>query len=233
MSSPSFLTPILHRGRSLSLRRTVPSDAPLLFKRAYQNLEFMQLFRLNDRPEDLEEVRSRLEILHQQPPDHLGYLELMIVHHQHGPIGMVVLSDYVILHRRAEFLIGLFDTERRHASYGLEASLMTLDLAFNAYAMNRVYAYTYAYNRPAQKGLTSLGFGLEGVFVEHVFDRSSGAFVDLHCYGMTVQQFRKGDRLTSLSQRLIGRDITQPSAPPPPSFTPQPKFVKSGSLQWP
>ena len=229
----SLPAPTLHQGRSLSLRRTVPDDAALLFRRAYQNLEFMQLFRLNDRPGDMHEVRSRLEALHQQPPDSLGYLELMIVHHQHGPVGLVVLSDYAALHRRAEFLIGLFDTAHRHASYGLEASLMTLDLAFNAYAMNRVYAYTYAYNQPAQKGLTSLGFLLEGVLAQHVFDRSTEKFVDLHCYGMTAEQFRQTDRLVSLAQRLLGRDITQPALPLPlPKSVPPPQFIKSGSVCW-
>lgn len=231
MSTPAIAAP-LHQGRSLSLRRTIPEDAPLLFQRAYQNVEFMRLFRLNDRPAGVHEVQSRLEHLHQQPPDSLGYLELLIVHHQHGPIGLVVLSDYVALHRRAEFLIGLFDRAHRHASYGLEASLMTLDLAFNAYAMNRLYAYTYAYNQPAQKGLTSLGFLLEGVLVEHVFDRSSETFVDLHGYGMTVHQFRQARRLAALARRLLGRDITQPSVPPRPTPTPKPPFVKSGPFHW-
>lgn len=228
----SILAPILHQGRSLSLRRTIPSDAPLLYQRAYQNLEFMRLFRLNDRPADVEEVRSRLENLHQQPPDNLGYLELMIIHQEHGAIGMVALSDYAALHRRAEFLIGLFDDIRRHASYGLEASLMTLDLAFNAYALNRVYAYTYAYNQPAQKGLTSLGFSLEGVLVEHVFDRSTEGFVNLYCYGMTVQQFRQAYRLSPLSKRLLGRDITQLASIPQPQHTPPPQFIKSGAFRW-
>lgn len=228
----SILAPILHQGRSLSLRRTIPSDAPLLYQRAYQNLEFMRLFRLNDRPADVEEVRSRLENLHQQPPDNLGYLELMIIHQEHGAIGMVALSDYAALHRRAEFLIGLFDDIHRHASYGLEASLMTLDLAFNAYALNRVYAYTYAYNQPAQKGLTSLGFSLEGVLVEHVFDRSTEGFVNLYCYGMTVQQFRQAYRLSPLSKRLLGRDITQLASIPQPQYTPPPQFIKSGAFRW-
>lgn len=228
----SILAPILHQGRSLSLRRTIPSDAPLLYQRAYQNLEFMRLFRLNDRPADVEEVRSRLENLHQQPPDNLGYLELMIIHQEHGAIGMVALSDYAALHRRAEFLIGLFDDIRRHASYGLEASLMTLDLAFNAYALNRVYAYTYAYNQPAQKGLTSLGFSLEGVLVEHVFDRSTEGFVNLYCYGMTVQQFRQAYRLSPLSKRLLGRDITQLASIPQPQYAPPPQFIKSGAFRW-
>jgi RimJ/RimL family protein N-acetyltransferase len=223
---------ILHQGRSLSLRRTLPSDAPLLYQRAYQNLDFMRLFRLNDRPADVNEVRSRLENLQQQPPDSIGYLELMIVHHQHGAIGMVALSDYAPLHRRAEFLIGLFEETHRHASYGLEASLMTLDLAFNAYAMNRVYAYTYAYNQPAQKGLTSLGFNLEGVLKEHVFDHSSDRFVDLHCYGMTLQQFRQTQRLVPLSKRLLRRDMTQSAAVPLPQSQPQPLFVRSGTVRW-
>lgn len=228
----SIFAPILHQGRSLLLRRTVPNDAPLLYQQAYQNLEFMRLFRLNDCPANIEEVRSRLENLHQQSPDSLGYLELMIIHQEHGAIGMVALSDYAALHRRAEFLIGLFDEDYRHASYGLEASLMTLDLAFNAYALNRVYAYTYAYNQPAQKGLTSLGFLLEGILVEHVFDRSTDQFVNLHCYGMTVQQFRQAQRLSPLSQRLLRRDIIQPVPIPQPQSTPPPQFIKSGTFRW-
>jgi ribosomal-protein-alanine N-acetyltransferase len=193
----------------------------------------MRLFRLNDKPMDVQAVRSRLENLQRVPADQSGYLELMIVHQQHGAIGLLALSDYALLHRRAEFLIGLFDKEHRHASYGLEASLMTLDLAFNAYGLNRVYAFTYAYNLPAQKGLTSMGFLPEGVMVQHVFDRTLEQFVDLHGFGMTEQQFRGAKRLVPLAKRLLGRDITQTTpVPPPPLPAPPPLFVRSGRMQW-
>jgi len=80
--------------------------------------------------------------------------------------------------------------------------------------------------------LTSLGFLLEGVLVEHVFDRSTERFVDLHCYGMTVQQFRQAQRLSPLSKRLVGRDITQSTPIPQPQPAPPPRFIKSGTFRW-
>ena len=104
-----------------------------------------------------------------------------------------------------------------------------LDLAFNAYAMNKLYASTYAYNQPAQKGLESVGFEFEGCRRQHVFDSVTQQFVDLHNYGLTVSDFRQYQRLAPLSQRLLGRDITQ--ALPPPTFQTRDDTapVKSGS----
>ena len=106
---------------------------------------------------------------------------------------------------------------------------MMLDLAFNAYAMNKLYASTYAYNQPAQKGLESVGFEVEGCRRQHVFDSVTQQFVDLHNYGLTVSDFRQYQRLAPLSQRLLGRDITQ--ALPPPTFQTRDDTapVKSGS----
>ncbi|MEM9117685.1 MAG: GNAT family protein [Cyanobacteria bacterium P01_F01_bin.56] len=220
--------PILHESRHLQLRRTVPNDAQLLFERGFSQREFMRLFRLNDCPASVAEVHQQLVQRQQIPPEQETYLELMIIHHRHGPIGLCALADYAPLHRRAEYLVGLFDTSRRQVGYGFEAGLMLSDLAFNAYGMNKLYASTYAYNQPAQKVLESGGFQLEGCCREHVFDQVAKQFVDLHNYGLTASHFRAYKRLAPLSKRLLGRDITLPSSPPtfqPREDTPT---VKSG-----
>ena len=67
----------------------------------------------------------------------------MIEHKKHGPIGVALLSDYTPVHKRAEYLIGLFDENRRSLGYGAEATLLILDLAFNYYKLHRIYTYVY------------------------------------------------------------------------------------------
>ncbi len=221
--------PILHESRHLQLRRTVPNDAEILFARGFSQREFMRLFRLNDCPANVAEVHQQLVQRQQIPPEQETYLELLIIHRRYGPIGLCALADYAPFHRRAEYLVGLFDSSRRQLGYGFEAGLMLLDLAFNAYSMNKLYASTYAYNQPAQKVLESGGFQLEGCCREHVFDSVTQEFVDVHNYGLTVSDFRQYQRLAPLSQRLLGRDMTLPN--PPPTFQPQNDTapVKSGS----
>lgn len=211
--------PILHQSRNLQLRRTVPNDAGILFEQGFSRREFMRLFRLNDAPANESVVHQRLVRRQQIPPAQETYLELLIVHRRYGPIGLCGLADYCSLNRRAEYLVGLFDTSRRQIGYGVEAGLMLLDLAFNTYSINKLYASTYAYNQPAQNVLESGCFQLEGRCREHVFDCVTQQFIDMHNYGLTVSHFRAYKRLAPLSLRLLGHDITFPSKPP--SFRPR------------
>jgi RimJ/RimL family protein N-acetyltransferase len=229
----SALPPLLHRGRSLSLRRTAPADAPLLFDKMYRSAAFMHLFRLNDPVDSEAQLRERLAQRLKSTPTQSGYLELLMQHQQHGSLGVVCLADYSALHRRAEFLIGIFDQQHRRASYALEACLLIGDLAFNYYNLHRVYAYSYEYNHYAQNLMCTGGFHQEGSMKSHVFDRDTQQYVDLNIYGLNVNQFRQNPLLARLSRRLVGRDITQP---PPPAETPlettpaqQPTYLKSGS----
>ncbi|MEL6382239.1 MAG: GNAT family protein [Cyanobacteria bacterium J06626_18] len=227
--------PILHRGRSLQLRRTAPQDAPFLWRQMYQNADFMRLFRLNDRVESEQQLANRLAQRFSVPPAKSGYLELLMLHQQHGPIGVVALADHAPLHRRAELLIGIFEGAYRFHSYGLEGCLLAGDLAFNQYNLHRLYAYSYQYNHPAQKALEAGGLSLEGVMQEHVFDQASQQFVNLHLYGITLPQFRQNQRLAKLAQRLVGRDITQPPPRLPAkqkaTAPERPVFVRSGAVR--
>ncbi|MEM1278447.1 MAG: GNAT family protein [Cyanobacteria bacterium P01_H01_bin.152] len=205
----SLLPPLLHQGRSLSIRRTAPQDAAFLYCHMYQNADFMQLFRLNDNYASEAQLSYRLAQRLKVSPAQSGNLEVILLHKRHGPIGVGVLADYSALHRRAELLIGIFDTSLRAISYGVEASLLLGDLAFNQYNFHRLYAYSYAHNIYSQKALESGGFQSEGRFKDHVFDQATQAFVDLKIFGMTEDQFRQNQRVARLAQRLVGRDITK------------------------
>ena len=228
--------PLLHRGRSLSIRRTAPQDAAFLYQSMYENINFMQLFRLNDTYDSAAQLRYRLAQRLKVSPAQSGNLEVLLIHKKHGPIGVGVLADYSALHRRAELLVGVFDTSLRAISYGVEASLLLGDLAFNQYNFHRLYAYSYAHNTYSQKTLESGGFQYEGRIKEHVFDQETQTFVDLKIFGMTEATFRQNQRLIRLSERLVGRDITQllpPANYPIPKQAPKPNpYINSGCISF-
>ncbi|MGD1806202.1 GNAT family N-acetyltransferase [Dapis sp. BLCC M126] len=222
---------VLHQGRSLILRRTLPEDAPLLFEQMYNNPEFMRLFRLNDRVETQAQLTERLTRDLKIDPAKSRYLELLMIHQTQGPIGMVSLVAYSSLHRRAELLLGLFNDVHRGHIYGPEGSLLVTDLAFNQYNLHRLYAYVYQYNQAPQKILPAVGFTLEGVLREHIFDLTSQTFVDLHLYGMTLTEFRENKLIARLSKRFVGRDITQPPPIATQAKSEKPVFVQSGQIK--
>ena len=187
----------------------MPEDASVLMRKMYQNTEFMRLFRLNNYPENEEQLRIQIRKRLQISPRKSSYYDGLLVHDTHGIIGIAALADYVLLHRRAELQIGIFYEKHRLKGFGIEACLMLLDLGFNQFQLNRMYAYTYSYNTLAQRGLDSIGFELEGVQQQHVYDQSTNQFIDLHVYGLVVKKYRQSRRLAKLSQRLLGRDTTQ------------------------
>ena len=120
-----------------------------------------------------------------------------------------MLADYSPLHRRAEFLIGIFSESKRHAAHAIEASLLILDLAFNHYQLNKLYAFAYGYNEYSQKIMENFGFVREGLLQDHHYSISDQRFIDLYQNGMTERNFRVSHKLSLLSTRLLDRNITQ------------------------
>jgi ribosomal-protein-alanine N-acetyltransferase len=200
---------VSNEGRSLSLRQSTPDDAPILL-RAYEDDSFIRLYRSNNAKQTEEQLRQTITKRTQRTPAEIGYLELMLEHKQHGAIGVAALGDYSPLHKRAEYLIGLFEEQYRYAGYGIEATLLTLDLAFNTYRLNKVYSYVYDYNDFSNKNMINLGFQHEGTLEEHHYSLREKRFVSLYINGMTEKRFRNGEKIQKMSLRLVGRDITQP-----------------------
>lgn len=197
-----------NQGRSISLRQSIPEDAKILF-RAYTNESFIRLYRSNDTTQSEEQLRQMLIERAKQLPLEKGQIELMIVHHKYGPIGVSMLGNYSKMHRRAEYLIGVFDKKHR-GRCTLEALLLLLDLAFNSYNLNRIYGYVYEYNEFAIRSAVNLGFRHEGTLKNHHYCTHKKRFVSLYVNSLVVDDFRCNEKIRRLSPRFIGRDITQP-----------------------
>lgn len=198
---------ISNRGKHLLIRQAIPEDAEI-FHQAYAADEFSRLFRANGVQQTVDELRQSLVERAATPPETLGYVEFAILLDGH-PIGVAVLADYSPLHRRAEFLIGIFSPAKRHASHSIEATLLIFDLAFNHYGLNKLYSYAYGYNEYSQKIMVNLGFVQEGILREHHFSIPEQRFISLYQNGLTEHDFRHSEKMPALSRRLLGRDITQ------------------------
>lgn len=199
---------LTNQGNSLKLRQTEPDDAPILL-RAYEDESFINLFRSNNTQQTEEQLAKILAERLEREPTELGYIEFMIEHKQHGPIGVAVLGDYTPLHQRAEYLIGLFDETRRSIGHGTEATLLVLDLVFNRYKMHKIYTYVYDYNEWSEKNTIKFGFKQEGLLEDHHYLLKEKRFVNLYINGMTEERFRNTEQIRRYSLRLLGRDITQ------------------------
>ncbi len=196
-----------HQGCSITIRRTLPEDVPVLLQ-AYQDESFLHLYRSNHIQQTEEQLTSLIAEHAEYEFTELGYVEFMIEHKQYGTIGIAILSDYNPLHKRAEYLIGLFASQHRCLGYGTEATLLVLDLAFNHYELNKVYTYVYDYNELSEANTVKFGFKQEGWLEEHHYLIGEERFVSLYLNGMTEQNFRSSDSIKRYSSRLLGRDIT-------------------------
>jgi RimJ/RimL family protein N-acetyltransferase len=199
---------ISNQGKSLHLRQTEPKDVPILLK-AYEDESFIRLYRSNNVTPTAEQLAEGLKKRTELNPAQLGYLEFMIEHKEHGAIGVAAFGDYAPYHKRAEFLIGLFEKEHQLRGYGAEATLLMVDLAFNAYHLNKIYTYVYQYNKVSEDLTVRFGFKQEGYLESHHYSTREQGFVDLYINGLTLAQFRQHEKIRRFSKRLIGRDITQ------------------------
>ncbi len=198
------------QGRRVILERLAPKHTSFLMQ-CYSDNEFMDLYRLaQQRNQTEEQIKKRLAKEQVLLPQQMGKIEWVIFRRinngEKHPIGLASLADYKEGHQRAEFLMGIFSPEYRGSRISLEASLLIMDFAFNQVKLNKVIAYTYGYNQYAQQNLTSFGFGQEGILRQHIYSKKG--FIDLYINGLLVEDFRKNQRLSNFSQRLLGIDVT-------------------------
>ncbi|MCK5876901.1 MAG: GNAT family N-acetyltransferase [Candidatus Marithrix sp.] len=196
-----------NQGHSITIRRIQPEDSPILLQ-AYKDESFIHLYRSNHTHQTEEQLSDSITKYAEYNFSELGYVELMIEHKQHGIIGIAILSDYNPLHKRAEYLIGLFASQHRSLGYGTEATLLVLDLAFNHYELNKIYTYVYGYNESSETNTLKFGFKQEGLLEEHHYLLNEQRFIDLYLNGMTVNNFRHNNTIKRYAMRLLGRNIT-------------------------
>ncbi len=185
---------LYNQGHNLRLRQTIPEDASILLN-AYQDESFTRLYRSNTKEQTEKQLAKMLADRLEHNPAELGFIEYLVEHKWHGPIGVALLTDYSSLHKRAEYLIGLFNQKHRSVGYGTETTLLILDLAFNSYKLNRIYTYVYEYNECSEKNTEKFGFKREGILEKHHYLQHEERFVNLYINGMTEAHFRSNEKI--------------------------------------
>jgi len=194
-------------GCSILLRQTTPEDAPVICQ-AYQNKAFLRLFAAQRKtPNSEEELRRSLQKRSQISPLTLHYIEWLIVHKRHGAIGIVAFNDYSQSHRHAEYSIGLFAEKYCHFGYGIEATLLALELGFNSLNLNKIYSLVYDYNPIVKQILLKGDFKAEGAQENH--HAAEKRLVSLYRFSLVREDFRRSKVLSRLSRKLLNRNITQ------------------------
>ena len=206
---PAWIKPL--DGEKLTLRRYSEADAEYLHQ-CYKNNTFMtQYNHYIPRHQRIEDLAIKLRETNAKHPCQLKSVDWIIIKKATGqPIGIANLVEIQFHHRRAEFLIGFAKPENHNKSYGLEATLLVLDYAFNRVGLNKLITVVYSDNAIAQKNSLALGFVQESYLREQIMEPSGNKFLDLYGNGMTLNDFRNNKRILKLSRRLLGFDITRP-----------------------
>ena len=147
------------RGPTLTLRPPTRDDVPALFALG-SDPEVTRWFSWgpyeNER-EPAEYVRRA-----RQRSERGDQLDLLVVHHEDGPIGVTGLSEWSVRDRRA--VVGTW-FGRRWWGTGVNAQSKALvaHLAFGVYGLQRLGAYADVQHLRSQRALEGLGFTREGI----------------------------------------------------------------------
>lgn len=196
-------------GKQLYLRRYAEQDADYLYC-CYQNIVFMTQYNHSiPRHQPPEELAAQLRNAQVKHPCQTGSINWVICRKTTDqPVGLANLAEIQFLHRRAEFLIGLPDPADHATGAAVEASLLAMDFAFNQVGLNKLTTVVYDDNLASQRNTLKAGFVQESYLHEHIYDAASAKFINVYGNGMTANDFRHNKRLSRLSQRLLGRDVT-------------------------
>lgn len=202
------------KGNHLVLRPYGEQDAAFLH-RCFRDTDFMAHYnRFLSTQEPQTKLRAALRNAALTLPwrsrtvDWVIYRKDETEHGTEHPIGLINLADLDLYHRRAELLIGIPAVLERRAGAGLEASLLAIDFAFNRARLNKLTLLAYESNPHAQRNALELGFKQEGFRSQHLRIEGQG-YLGMFENGLTITDFRTNRRLARLSQRLLGRNVTE------------------------
>lgn len=206
-------------GRRVCLQRLHPGHADVLLD-SFSNESFWETYRSNqNRSLSRGQLSRLLQHEYERLPGQVGKIEWLITKPVHSlrdvggekqplPIGLASLSAFDSGQRRAEFLIGFFNKEDIKPGLGVEASLLTLNFAFNHEHLHKLVSFVYADNVSAQRSTIALGFRNEGLLKSHFRTGKYGAYTDVYQNGFLAADFRGNTRLARLSRRILGYDMT-------------------------
>jgi ribosomal-protein-alanine N-acetyltransferase len=203
VSAPHEADPLVVTGPTLSLRYATAEDAPRLFELA-SDPAVTRFFSWGpytepDQPQayiaSLPAKRERGELL-----------DFLIVHREHGPIGVTGLSELSARDRRAT-VGSWFGHEWWGSGANPESKALIAALAFDTLGLDRLTAWANTRNGRSQVALERVGFKREGVL--RSWHRHGDRVHDVVVFGMV----RAGWERSRLREVPVTVDGT-----PPPSF---------------
>ena len=103
------------------------------------------------------------------------------------PIGFTAL--YGLGRQTAPELGAMIGDQLRGKGIGREAERLTVEKAFSEFGAHKVYGRIPAFNKPAQRVVTWLGWQREGVMRDHI--RRDGKLIDCEIWGGTAEEWRE------------------------------------------
>jgi [ribosomal protein S5]-alanine N-acetyltransferase len=165
------------RGPALTMRYATAADAAAMFELA-RDPEVTRFFAwAYDRIEQAQEWIAALP--RKRAAGEL--LDFLVVHREHGPIGVTGLSELSRRDRRAT--VGTwFGREHWGTGANAESKAMVAALAFQRLGLERLTAYTSVGNPRSQTALERSGFSREGVL--RAFHRHPSGVHDVVVFGL-------------------------------------------------
>jgi len=200
-------------GPTLSLRYATPSDVDALFALASdpEVTRFFSWGPYRDRSEPLAYV-ERLAGERERGEQ----LDLLVVHHEDGPIGVTGLSELSRRDRRA--VVGTWLGRRWWGSgANRESKALVARLGFERLGLDRIGAYADVENGRSQTALERVGFVREGVL--RGWHRHGEDVHDVVIFSLLRSEFPRSP-LAQLPARVEGE--------PPPAFVVAPPSSPEG-----
>jgi ribosomal-protein-alanine N-acetyltransferase len=171
-------------GPTLTLRYATALDAPALLELA-SDPEVTRFFSWGPYREVAEPLAYIEKAARQRASGE--QLDLLIVHREHGPIGVTGLSELSRRDRRA--VVGTW-LGRAHWGTGAnaESKMLVAHLAFDRLGLERLGAYTSTDNPRSQRALEKLGFTREGVL--RAFHRHGEIVHDVVVFSLLAREWR-------------------------------------------
>lgn len=206
--APFWRAPLV--GRHLVLRPYTEQDAPFL-NQCFHDTDFMAHYnRFLSKAVPVAQLAAALKKATQSLPWRSRAVDWVIYRKAEveQPIGLANLADLDLHNRRAELLVGFTAEQDRYGGSVVEATLLVMDFAFNRARLNKLTSLVYEGNPGAQRITLKGGFAQEGFRPQHLRVAGQG-YVGLYENGLTVADFRANQRLSKLSLRWLGHDVTQ------------------------
>jgi ribosomal-protein-alanine N-acetyltransferase len=188
------------RGPTLTLRYATPDDADALF--ALADAEATQWFSWGPYA-DRDGPLAYIEGLAAKREEGT-LLDFLVVHSEHGPVGVTGLSEYARRDRRAT--VGTwFGRAFWGTGVNAESKALIARLAFGRLGFHRLTAWANTRNGRSQVALERIGFVREGVL--RAYNTHATGIHDVVAYGMTPADFT--------TSPLAAVDATVTGDPPP------------------